>query len=187
MLLLVQSIVLTTAAFSTSQLDIVLFSAIASFIACVGLCPLLVLEHSRSVKPSDLAVVYLLGTLACDSVQLGTTLYGNGISAVAGPAISNIFVKFVLLVIESQGKGTILRGPHGQWPPELLAGILDRTFFWWINSILAQGNQKILTEDNLPPLDPQLSSELLRHRALKAWDQRGSHGSNRMTRSAMVV
>ncbi|WYZ44670.1 hypothetical protein EsH8_VII_001106 [Colletotrichum jinshuiense] len=171
-LLLVQSIVLTTAAFSTSQLDIVLFSAIASFIACVGLCPLLVLEHSRSVKPSDLAVVYLLGTLACDSIQLGTTVYGNGISAVEGPAIANIFVKFVLLVTESQGKGTILRGPHGQWPPELLAGILDRTFFWWINSILAQGNQKILTEDNLPPLDPQLSSELLRHRALKAWDQR---------------
>jgi ATP-binding cassette, subfamily C (CFTR/MRP), member 1 len=165
-LLLVQAIVLITGAFPTPQLDISLFSAIASFIASLGLCPLLFLEHARSIKPSDLAVVYLLASFTCDSGVLAETVYDNGASVSVLPAMVSICLKFVLLVAESQGKERILRGPRGQLPPEQLAGVLGRTFFWWINPILAQGNRNILTGDSLPPLDYKLSSKLRRHRAL---------------------
>lgn len=173
-LLVVQSIVPITAAFSTSQPSLGLLSAITSFIACIGLCPLLSLEHSRSIRPSDLASVYLLVSLTCNSAELGTTIYENGTSAAILPAMASLCLKFVLLVAESRSKERILQGPRGQWSPEQLAGILSRTFFWWINSVLVQGSRNILTGDSLPPIDHKLSSELLRRRALRAWDQRGS-------------
>jgi ATP-binding cassette, subfamily C (CFTR/MRP), member 1 len=171
---LVQSIVVSTGVFSKTEFDIAIVSAIASFVACIGLCPLLFLEHIRSIKPSDLAVVYLLVSLACDSAELGTTVAENGTSAGVVLATANLFLKFVLLVAECRGKERIMRAPYSQWPPEQLAGVLGRAFFWWINPILAQGNRNILTADNLPPMDRTLLSKLRRHRALQAWDQRGS-------------
>jgi ATP-binding cassette subfamily C (CFTR/MRP) protein 1 len=177
MLVAIQSILLSKAVASASQFDIGVLSAITSFIACIGLCPLLILGHTRSIRPSDLVVIYVLSTLACDSAELGITVYENAASRISLPvvlpAMMNICVKLVLLVAESRGKESILRQPRLKWSPEQLAGILNRTFFWWINSILAQGRRDILTEDNLPPIDHKLSSRLLRHRALLAWDQRG--------------
>lgn len=135
---------------------------------------MLFLEHTRSIKPSDLAAVYLLASLACDAAELETTTYQDVTFPVALGVIAKLCVKSLILVVESRGKGEILRRQYSQWPPEQLAGVLSRTFFWWINSILAKGNRDILTGDSLPPIDHKLSSMLLRHRALKAWDQRGN-------------
>lgn len=118
-------------------------------------------------------VIYLLVSIACDAALVGTWVYPDMSISVGLPAISKLCLKFVLLVAESQGKGGILRGARGHWPPEQLAGILNTTFFWWINPILAQGSRDILTGENLPSIDHELSSKLLRHRALIAWDQRG--------------
>lgn len=158
--------------------DIDVLSGITSLIACLGLCPLVFLEHTRSVRPSDLSVLYLSVTLACDSVDLWTTVYQDTAASVALtdllPAIVNICLKLVLVVLESQRKDKILRDGSDKWSPEELSGILSRTFFWWINSILAQGRRNILTEDSLPPIGAQLSSKLLRHQASVAWDQRGT-------------
>jgi hypothetical protein len=110
---------------------------------------------------------------------LWTTIYQDAAASVALPdllpAIVNICLKLVLVVVESQRKDKILRDGSEKWSEEELSGILSRTFFWWINSILAQGRRNILTEDSLPPIGAQLSSKLLRHQASVAWDQRGTH------------
>ncbi|KAL7815012.1 P-loop containing nucleoside triphosphate hydrolase protein [Trichoderma aethiopicum] len=175
-LAIVQLVLLTARLSPDLPFDIDVLSGITSLIACLGLCPLVFLEHTRSVRPSDLSVLYLSVTLACDSVDLWTTVYQDAAASVAltdlMPAILNICLKLVLVVLESQRKDQILRDGSDRWSPEELSGILSRTFFWWINSILAQGRRNILTEDSLPPIGAQLSSKLLRHQASVAWDQR---------------
>ncbi|KAH0490116.1 hypothetical protein TgHK011_001599 [Trichoderma gracile] len=175
-LAIVQLVLLTARLSPDLPFDIDILSAITSLIACLGLCPLVFLEHTRSVRPSDISILYLCVTLACDSVDLWTTLYQDAAASVALPdllpAIVNICLKLVLVVVESQRKDKILRDGSEKWSPEELSGILSRTFFWWINSILAQGRRNILTEDSLPPIGAQLSSKLLRHQASVAWDQR---------------
>ncbi|KAL7811124.1 P-loop containing nucleoside triphosphate hydrolase protein [Trichoderma gracile] len=175
-LAIVQLVLLTARLSPDLPFDIDVLSAITSLIACLGLCPLVFLEHTRSVRPSDLSILYLCVTLACDSVDLWTTVYQDAAASVALPdllpAIVNICLKLVLVVVESQRKDKILRDGSEKWSPEELSGILSRTFFWWINSILAQGRRNILTEDSLPPIGGQLSSKLLRHQASVAWDQR---------------
>ncbi|KAL6862008.1 P-loop containing nucleoside triphosphate hydrolase protein [Trichoderma novae-zelandiae] len=175
-LAVVQLVLLTTALSPGLPFDIDILSAITSFIACLGLCPLVFLEHNRSIRPSDLSILYLCVTLACDSIDLWTAVYQDAAASVALPdllpAIVNICIKLVLLVTESQRKDEILRDGGEKYSPEELSGILSRTFFWWINSILAQGRRNILTEDSLPPIGAELSSKLLRHQASVAWDQR---------------
>ena len=58
--------------------------------------------------------------------------------------------------------------------PEETAGILGRTFFWWINPILGDGNRKILVAEDLPNVDRALTSETLREKILLAWSDRGA-------------
>lgn len=170
-----QLIILATTALSTPRLGLNLASTILPLAAYVGLCPLLLLEHTRSVRPSDLAVVYLLVSLGCDLIDLGTGVFANGSAIIVAPVFGSLFIKGVLLVVELRGKQTILQGPRDQWSPEELSNILDRTFFGWINPILVRGNRYILTGDCLPMTDSKLSSQLRRQRALQAWDQRGTH------------
>lgn len=158
----------------THQFDVDFLSLILSFLACVGLCPLLFLEHTRSIKPSDLAIVYLLASLLCDAAVLGTSTYQHVSFWATLRVGAKLCLKLTLLIVESRGKWNILRCQYGQYSPEQLVGLLSRTYFWWINSILARGSKDILTEDSLPPLDRNISSKLLRYQALKAWDQRGN-------------
>ncbi|KAK1719659.1 hypothetical protein BDP67DRAFT_130089 [Colletotrichum lupini] len=171
-LVVAQSIILATTALSTPRLGLNLASAILSLVAYVGLCPLLLLEHTKSVRPSDLAVVYLLVSSGCNLLDLGTGVPDNGSAIIVVPAFTSLCIKGVLLVVELRGKQTILQSPRDQWSPEELSNILDRTFFGWINPIIARGNRYILTGDCLPLMDSKLSSQLRRQQALQAWSQR---------------
>ncbi|KAF4874091.1 ABC transporter atnG [Colletotrichum siamense] len=157
-----------------TEFDIGQFAAIASFLACILLCPLLYLEHSRSVRPSDLAIIYLLVSLACDATEFwlayeGGKLYNDDALYMS---IANLALKLVLIFAGSRGKASILRNTGEQSSPEEVGGVLSRTFFWWINPILARGNKFVLSGDSLPSLHTELSSEVLRRRALRCWDQR---------------
>ncbi|KAF5563755.1 ABC transporter [Fusarium phyllophilum] len=141
--------------------------SVASFVSAALLCPLLYLEHMRSIRPADLAVLFLLLSLGCDiavSMQEGAKEWSI-------PA-TKITLKLLLVATESRSKQRILKSPYSSQAPEELAGILGRIFFWWINPILALGNRKILSGDDLPPIDHLLTSEKLRRNGLKAWDQR---------------
>jgi ATP-binding cassette, subfamily C (CFTR/MRP), member 1 len=173
LLVVVQSMLLINILSSNPRYGIGVASAITSFIACIGLYPLLYLEHTRTIKPSDLAAIYILLSLVCDFADLAA----NDLKFkrwILAPTITNLCVKVFLLVAESRGKNEILQDPYGQHPPEQLAGILNIVFSWWINPILAQGSRRILTLDDLPQIDHNLSSKLLRRDALQEWDQRGT-------------
>ncbi|KAK2053375.1 ABC transporter [Colletotrichum caudatum] len=159
-----------------SQPPITAVSATLSFIACVALFPLLLLEHARSTRPSDLAVIYLLTSLVYDAARLGEQASKDGIMSLALadflPTAISLFVKLCLVATESRGKGQILQVSGTKTSPEQLAGVLSRAFFWWINPILARGHTDILDDDSLPLLDHNLGSRILRRQALRAWDQR---------------
>ncbi|QGI64020.1 hypothetical protein CEK26_007971 [Fusarium fujikuroi] len=156
---------LTTDVLQQDRYHVVL--SVASVVATALLCPLLYLEHVRSTRPADLAVIFLLVSLVCD---LGASLQ-EGPEEWLIPT-TKITLKFLLIAAESRSKQGILKSPYSFQSPEQLAGILSRTFFWWINPILALGNQIILSGEDLPPIDHLLTSEKLRHDGLKAWDQR---------------
>ncbi|KAF5600704.1 hypothetical protein FPANT_2150 [Fusarium pseudoanthophilum] len=140
---------------------------VTSFVATALLCPLIYLERMRSIRPADIAVVFLLVSLGLDIA----VAIQDGLEQWLMPA-TKLTLKLLLVVTESRSKQRVLKSPYSSQSPEELAGILSRTFFWWINPILALGNQIILSGDDLPPIDHLLTSGKLRRDGLKGWDQR---------------
>ena len=148
-------------------------SSVLSFVAALLVCYLSFLENGRSVRPSTCLVLYLLVSSVCDGASLAAQprLRGHPSPKVA-LTCGCVIVKLVLLLLESQSKRPILRDPYAQWPPEALAGVLNRGFSWWVNGVLIKGNVKILSRADLPSLDDELSSERLRREMQKAWKKR---------------
>lgn len=140
---------------------------VTSFVATTLLCPLIYLERMRSIRPADIAVVFLLVSLGLDIA----VAIQDGLEHWLMPA-TKLPLELLLVATESRSKQRILKSPYSSQTPEELAGILSRMFFWWINPILALGNQIILSGEDLPPIDHLLTSEKLRRDGLKAWDQR---------------
>jgi ATP-binding cassette, subfamily C (CFTR/MRP), member 1 len=119
-----------------------------------------------------LAVGYLVLSLACNGFQLATAIRHAAVpSAVLLGAL--VGLQLVLVLCESRGKDDILLDDELRTPRQL-AGLLSRLFFAWINPVLLKGYRDVLSNDDLPLLDPSLSSRHLRHEVLQAWEQRGT-------------
>ncbi|KAF5626828.1 drug facilitator PEP5 [Fusarium tjaetaba] len=147
---------------------------VGSFVATALLCPLLYLERLRSIRPADLVVVFLIISSGCDMALA----IQEGFKGWMIPT-TRIALKILLIATESRNKQRILKPLYSSQSPEELAGILSRTFFWWIIPILALGNQIILSVDDLPPIDQLLTSEKLRRDGLKAEEYATSvHGTS---------
>ena len=147
-------------------------SLIASLVASLGLNLLLYVEQYRSLKPSDLATLYLIASILCDVVLLTLP---SGIAAttkLSRPILVRCVVHLTLLLLECRGKRPISALNHAE-PPEESNVILSRIFFSWINPILLRGYRNFLGEQDLPPLSRDMKPKVTRKAILQAWNQRG--------------
>lgn len=144
-------------------------SAILSFLAAFAILFLSRLEHSRSIQPSFILSVYLFTSVVFDAVQARTLFLRHDKPVVLGLFSTNIAIKLVLLGLESKTKRTYLRAPYKNFSPEATSGIFNRSFFWWINPILATGFRKLITLDDLFVTDTSLKSEVLLEEIQASW------------------
>src|SRR6187402_1660125 len=144
-------------------------SAALSFLVAITILPLSGLEDSRAVQPSFLLNIYLLLSVIFDAVQVRTLFLRHDDRAILGLFTASISIKAILLLLESKSKRGYLRAPYATHSPETTSGIFNRTFFWWINPILATGFRKILTLDDLFKTDVALLSEALQDRMQRSW------------------
>lgn len=140
--------------------------------ASLGLLWLSSLAHRRSIRPSNLAIAYLLAKFICYLVWLPVASDPPRTRAsVAAQSCSALLV----LIAEGQDKRSTLFKAYAHEPPEATSSFLGNVLFLWINPILARGYAKPLGDDDIPVLDRSASSKSLRRAILRAWDQRGAH------------
>ena len=153
-------------------------AVVASLSATAALCLLSFLEHRRSLRPSDLIVSYLSASVVCDFVWIAASWPSLYVSTRASRFMclyaAQVLFRFALLLLESLGKESALHPGYQNLAPEETSGLFQRTLFWWVNRILADGSNGILRTQGLPALPESLSSQALRSTILKAWDRRGS-------------
>ncbi|TVY68841.1 ABC transporter FUM19 [Lachnellula suecica] len=94
------------------------------------------------------------------------------ISEASCPILVRCFMHMILLVLENHGKRPALNVFNKSQSPEELSGILEKVFFIWINPILIQGYRNILVDQDLPPLNRDLTPEVTRKAILQTWSQR---------------
>ncbi|KAI5243109.1 putative multidrug resistance protein, partial [Aureobasidium subglaciale] len=95
----------------------------------------------------------------------------NGLAEVARLFSSALALKIVILVLEAWEKGSLLRSPYRDATPEARSGLYNRSVFWWLNHFLAVGFGKVISFEDLYPLDDALSSEHLAEFAQSSWQK----------------
>lgn len=106
-------------------------------------------EHVRSVRPSTLITVYLGLTLLLDCAISRTLWLLNGTRVVAGLLTSTITLKIVILMFELWEKRSILLSQYRHLSPEVTSSILNRSVFWWLNSLIKTGFYRMLSEKDM--------------------------------------
>lgn len=123
------------------------------------------LEHSRSLRPSIFLNAYLFLTIPLDIAQartlwLASTTFDEIIFSRLFTA--TIAVKAALIILESQHKSkVVVCFDVKEHSPEETSGLFGLGAFVWLNQLFLTGYRKILTLDDLFPLDQNLASEVL--------------------------
>ncbi|ODA84214.1 hypothetical protein RJ55_02732 [Drechmeria coniospora] len=168
------------------QVTTIYYSAAAfNFICAVGIGILSFFEHMRSIKPSDTIVLFLVASLVVDWLHLWLSLADAALEDLAKRATTRgVFYgslcKLMLLISESRGKQNILLKTENTLAPEESAGIIQRTFLWWVNPILHRGASGTLRSNDLQVTDAKLSSRNARYSINRLWDGR-ARPENMMT------
>ena len=130
------------------------------------------LEHGRTVRPSSLALLYLLASIVTEIVEIRTLYIRGYVVQIARVFCGSLACKILLLFVESWSKRSHAKEVEDGYSPEEFAGVFSRSFFWWLNPILLLGNRKILEITDLYPLNHSLHSRELRERILESWEKR---------------
>ena len=133
-------------------------------VAALFMLALSLLEHSRSPRPSILLNAYLFLTLLFDVTQ-SRSLWLAAVN-LADQAFACVFtvasaVKALLILAESQQKLKWLQWNAKDHSPEETSGLYGLGAFFWLNELLMRGYKKLLTLDDLFPLDQTMATEVL--------------------------
>ncbi|RAH47783.1 P-loop containing nucleoside triphosphate hydrolase protein [Aspergillus brunneoviolaceus CBS 621.78] len=141
-----------------------------TFVASLGLCLLSRLEHTRSVRPSAIINGYILLTLVFDAARVRSLFRASAASFFSGVFSSMIAVKVMVLLAEAVEKRQILLPPYRGLSPEETSGIYSRSFFFWLNQLMISGFHSDLQNEDLYPIDKNMSSQFLQQRIKNAWN-----------------
>ena len=75
----------------------------------------------------------------------------------------------MILVTEAIEKRDILLDIWTNSSPEATSGIYSRGFFFWLNNLMTSGFRRIITNEDLYPIDETMCSRTLLNQGLKAW------------------
>lgn len=146
-------------------------SAILSFVVALAIFPLSYLEHNRSIRPSTLLEVYLLASLLFSIPQARTLFLRHDDLQLSAVFVATSGAMLIVWVLEARVKTKHLRNQYKNYPPEATQGILNRTFFWWLNSLFVKGFKTLLSLDDLYEIPASMSSERLRDDMQDAWNR----------------
>lgn len=128
------------------------------------------LEHTRSVRPSTILNIYLASSNLFDIAQCRTLWLREGNGTVAAVFSTGVVLKVSMLAAEIIEKRNILEAPYDLYSPEAIGGVLNRSVFWWINSLLIKGSSARLGLEDLFDLDVKLMTDHIKPKFRHAWN-----------------
>ncbi|TGO26008.1 hypothetical protein BPAE_0068g00420 [Botrytis paeoniae] len=144
-------------------------AAALSVIVTIGLAALSNLENNRSIRPSLVICTYLLLSTLLDLAQARTLWLQHGNTALSAVFTCSVLAKAVLLCLEAFEKRSFLKDPYNRYPPEALAGFINTSLFWWLNTLIQNGHRNLLSLGDLFDTDKALSSSSLETKMQTAW------------------
>ena len=145
-------------------------AATLALIDAVAFCFLSFVEHGRNIRPSAILGAYLFLSLLFDIVHVRTLWLIRQDTNEARIFTTSVVLKVCILCLEVKEKRDYLTGADKLRGPEELSGILSQGVYYWLNQLIVQGYSKVLSLEDLYPLDEHLSAGGLQDRFSRKWD-----------------
>lgn len=145
-------------------------AAALAFSDAIALSILSHFEHLHTIRPSPIINVYLLLTLLFDIARSRTLWLAGTSGSIATVFTAAVGVKTVILVAEAIEKRGILLPRYQSSSPEVTSGIYSRSFFWWLNTLMTTGFRRVIHNEDLYPIDEDMTSSVLQNQAQSAWN-----------------
>ena len=155
-------------------------ASVLKLVSALLMITLSALDHSRSPRPSVLLTSYLALTLLLDATQARTLWllsYGKSELTYSATFSAAIALKATMLLLEARQKSPWVCWDHKEHSPEETSGIFSLGVFLWLNKMLRMGNRKIMTIDDLYPLDSAMSAQELQDKFSRNVDYSNLKGS----------
>jgi ATP-binding cassette subfamily C (CFTR/MRP) protein 1 len=162
-------ILILYAANSSVRTPTSLAAAALVFADALGLLLLSHAEHFRSVRPSSIINTYLFVTLLFDAARTRTLWIQHAPTPISAVFSAMLAVKLVITIAEAVEKRKILLSEYQNISPEATSGIYSRASFWWLNEIMTTGFRRVIHEEDLFPVEDEISSIVLKRRAETLW------------------
>ncbi|GKU05754.1 unnamed protein product, partial [Fusarium langsethiae] len=128
---------------------------VLGLIESIALIALIFVEHRNSRKPSKIIGGYLAVTVILD-IALVRTFWIRSMLAIAAVFTCSLVLKATLLILEEWPK---LLLPENDKIRETSSGVINRSVFWWLNSLFLQGHRGILETEDLQNIDPKFDTD----------------------------
>jgi hypothetical protein len=141
-----------------------LASSVLKLISALLMLGLSLVDHSRSPRPSVLLNSYLFLTLLLDAAQARTLFFSsNGRPELTYSIIFCVAMalKLGILLLEAHQKTKWVTWDKEKHSPEETSGIFSLGVFFWLNKMFLVGYRKLLTLEDLYPLDSSINAQKL--------------------------
>ncbi|KAF5022863.1 hypothetical protein F66182_5096 [Fusarium sp. NRRL 66182] len=157
--------------------------AVLVLVESQALAALSYMEHRNSKKPSKLIGAYLVLTVILD-MALVRTFWIRSSRTIASVFTAAFVLKVILLVLEEMPKRLI---GEKEKIHETSSGVVNRSFFWWLNRLFVQGYRRILETDSLETIDSKFEAHHLLEPLEKRWEQDPKQGPNSLLRCTFLT
>ncbi|CEJ57253.1 hypothetical protein PMG11_05953 [Penicillium brasilianum] len=153
-------------------------SIASATVGMISTLALLLLSHhtqARSLKPSILICLYLLGSIIFEIAQVRTLwLFHPRSYSLAATSTAALVVRSVLLVLEAGANRKLLSPQNDRISPEIFTGIFSQGTYWWLNALFMSGFRGDLSLKDLYPLNEELLTRSLISRGNQRWKEQSS-------------
>lgn len=151
---------LTTSASIASDVLNIIASVVATLLSFAS--------HRSSSRPSTVLVLYL-STQALLLLPRLRTIWLISPNSSTAASITAIYVATITSLVAESAEEKPSQTKENPASKEPYLGFWNRTSFAWMLDIFRLGNANIISQSDLPALDDQLQSHLLRDRLLAEW------------------
>ncbi|KAF4455698.1 hypothetical protein F53441_2030 [Fusarium austroafricanum] len=147
-------------------------AATLAFVGCIGGSVLSYFEHCRSRRPSSILGIITLLILLCDSTRVRTMWLMDQPRAISILTTAALPINLLLLVFESISKTAVADAKEAARSREEVVGILNRSFFWWLNPLFILGRKHVLHMGNLPRVDRKVLTSYAASKVYEQWEMK---------------
>ncbi|EGU87681.1 hypothetical protein FOXB_01837 [Fusarium oxysporum f. sp. conglutinans Fo5176] len=146
---------------------------VLGLIESFALAALSFVEHRNSKKPSKLIGTFLVVDIILD-IALVRTFWIRSMRTIAAVFTASFVIKTILLILEETPKSLL---DEKEKIHETSSGVVNRSFFWWLNGLFLQGHRTILETEDLQAIDSKFDTDHVSAPLEKQWERVAARNS----------